>query len=197
MTNTNNYDRKKCLPSIFKEKLKHIFDRLSSSEILSTCQRGLTQNQNESLNSVVWARCPKRLFRGVHRYKIAVCDAVSQFSDGVQRKYYLFKTLNLTVGDNTNEVFQGNKGMDWIRQQIKFPLNTSDDYKCYDNKGKHKKGKAYISGDFSTSVVPDNIENIRSYNEYETLEINRNHTDKKVLIFLVDNSRIPMIINQF
>ena len=100
-TNTNNYDRKKCLPSIFKEELKHIFDRLSSSEILSTCQRGLTQNQNESLNSVVWARCPKRLFCGVHRYKIAVCDAVSQFSDGVQRKYYLFKTLNLTVGDNT------------------------------------------------------------------------------------------------
>ena len=101
MTNTNNYDRKKCLPSIFKEELKHTFDRLSSSEILSTCQRGLTQNQNESLNSVVWARCPKRLFCGVHRYKIAVSDAVSQFNDGVQRKYYLFKTLNLTVGDNT------------------------------------------------------------------------------------------------
>ena len=55
MTNTNNYDRKKCLPSVFREKLKHIFDHLSSSEILSTCQRRLTQNQNESLNSVVWA----------------------------------------------------------------------------------------------------------------------------------------------
>ena len=56
MTNNNNYDRKKCLPSVFREKLKHIFDHLSSSEILSTCQRGLTQNQSESLNSVVWAR---------------------------------------------------------------------------------------------------------------------------------------------
>ena len=91
-----------------------------------------------------------------------------------------------------NEVFQENKGMVWTKQQIKFPLNTSDDYKRYDN-----KGKAYIPGDFSTSVVPDNIENIRSYDEYETLEINRNHTDTEVLIFFVDNSRIPMIINQF
>ena len=37
MTNTSNYDRKKCLPSVFREELKHIFDRLSSPEILSTC----------------------------------------------------------------------------------------------------------------------------------------------------------------
>ena len=28
-------------------------------------------------------------------------DAVSQFHDGAQGKYYLFKTLNLIIGDNT------------------------------------------------------------------------------------------------
>ena len=33
--------------------------------------------------------------------EIAVRDAASQFNDGAQGKYYLFKTLNLTVGDNT------------------------------------------------------------------------------------------------
>ena len=45
MTNTNNYDRKKCLSSVFRKELKHVFYRLFSSKILSTCQRGLTQNQ--------------------------------------------------------------------------------------------------------------------------------------------------------
>ena len=52
MTNTNNYDRKKCLPFVFRE-LKHIFVRLFSSEILSKCQCGLTQNQNKSPKSFV------------------------------------------------------------------------------------------------------------------------------------------------
>ena len=62
---------------------------------------------------------------------------------------------------------------------------------------KHKKGKGYIPGCFSTSVVPDNTKNTRSYGEHETLEINRNQTDTEVLILFIDDSRIPMIINQF
>ena len=56
-----------------------------------------------------------------------------------------------------------------------------------------------MPGCFSTSVVPDNIENTRSYDEHET-KINRNHTnhtDTEVLILFIDNSSIPMIINQF
>ena len=92
MTNTNNYEHK-WLPTVL--------DRLFSSEILSTYQSGLIQNQNKYLNSVVWAHCPKRLFCSVHRYKIAVSDKVSQFNDVAQGKYYLFKILNLTVVDNT------------------------------------------------------------------------------------------------
>ena len=62
---------------------------------------------------------------------------------------------------------------------------------------KTKKCKAYIPGGFSTSVVTDNIENTRSYYEHETLEINRNHTDTEVLILFINDSSIPMIINQF
>ena len=61
-------------------------------------------------------------------------------------------------------------------------------------KKKHKKGKAYIPGGFSSSVVTHNIENenTTSYYEHET-EINRNHTDAEVLILFIDNSSIPII----
>ena len=64
-------------------------------------------------------------------------------------------------------------------------------------KKKHRKGKAYIPGGFSSSVVPDNIKNTKSYGEHETLEINRNQADIEVLILFIDDSRNPMIINQF
>lgn len=104
---TVNYDRRKCIPYIFRNELKSIFDRLSSQDMLKSCQGGLTQNQNESINSVVWSRCPKRLFCGLHRYTISVCDAVSQFNDGSNGRYHLFKTLNVDVGDNARrELFR-------------------------------------------------------------------------------------------
>ena len=50
---TSMYDKNKCLPFLFRGELKPIFDRLSSQKVLGACERGLTQNQNESLNNVV------------------------------------------------------------------------------------------------------------------------------------------------
>ena len=35
----------------------------------------LTQNQNESINSIVWSRCPKGFCR-IHDFTISVCDTV-------------------------------------------------------------------------------------------------------------------------
>ena len=80
----DNYNRKKCLPYVFRQELVHIFSRLSTSELLNSCSKGLTQNQNESLNNVVWSKCSKRVFVGVHRFKLAVCEAVITFNDGAK-----------------------------------------------------------------------------------------------------------------
>ena len=57
---TNYYQKGKCLPHVFRDELKSIFEKLSSNDLLDGCQRGLTQNQNESINSIVWSRCPKQ-----------------------------------------------------------------------------------------------------------------------------------------
>ena len=97
---TNYYQKGKCLPHVFRDELKSIFEKLSSNDLLDGCQRGLTQNQNESINSIVWSRCPKQLFCGKHRFTISVCDAVTQFNDGAKGRKRLYKTLNLNVGIN-------------------------------------------------------------------------------------------------
>ena len=56
--NTNIYDRSKCLPFVFRAELQEVFTRLSTPDLLNACQRGLTQNQNESINNMIWSTCP-------------------------------------------------------------------------------------------------------------------------------------------
>ena len=50
------------------------------------CVMGLTRNQNESINSIVWPRCPERLFCGIHRSAISIFDAVSQFNGSTKER---------------------------------------------------------------------------------------------------------------
>ena len=51
---TTTYNRSKCLPFIFRGELRPMFDK--SDKILSACERGLTQNQNESINGILWSK---------------------------------------------------------------------------------------------------------------------------------------------
>ena len=50
---------KKRLPHVFVEQLKPIFTRLSEDKLLDHCLQGLTQNQNEAVNQVLWGEVPK------------------------------------------------------------------------------------------------------------------------------------------
>ena len=59
---TNFYTQDNCLPAIFRKELKPLFTRLSSDELLKRCLKGVTQNQNEALNSILWKKCPKSVF---------------------------------------------------------------------------------------------------------------------------------------
>ena len=150
------YDRKKCLPEVFRSDLLPIFGRLSSKELLDSFQKGLTLNQNESLNNVVWSRCPKRVFCGRARFEISVCEAIVQFNEGSKGRYYLFKTVNTTPVDNA---VKGLSRIQRIRIR-KASQKISDKYKKrrqalrLERKIK-KKDKSYVPGAFSTKPVPD------------------------------------------
>ena len=73
------------LPEVFAKLLKPIFTRLSNQDLLSRCQGGFTQNQNESVNNVLWSRCLKCLktkFCGYFKVHLAVCDTIVHFNAG-------------------------------------------------------------------------------------------------------------------
>lgn len=157
--NTNTYSNKSCLPYIFRNELKPIFDRLSSRELLSGCEQGLTQNANESINGMVWTRCPKRLFRGRRRYNISVCDSVTQFNEGGYGRKRLFKLLKLDVGLHC---------LKGLQQQDKVRLNraaygVTEKYKkrrqtlrqLRKTKKKKTADKSYIPAGFTTQSFPD------------------------------------------
>ena len=59
-----------------------IFTDLKNETLLSKCLHGQTQNNNESLNALIWKRCPKDFFIGKKVLEISMNSAIIAFNDG-------------------------------------------------------------------------------------------------------------------
>ena len=64
--------------------VKDIYVRLGHPDLLRRCLRGATQNNNESLHSKIWAKCPKTGFVGLERVASAACSAIAEFNSGIE-----------------------------------------------------------------------------------------------------------------
>ena len=62
LTNLSKYQKKLSFPLAIHKVLILIFKDLSNQDLLKKCLHGQTQNNNESLNSVIWKRCPKDIY---------------------------------------------------------------------------------------------------------------------------------------
>ena len=90
-----SYNTTNRLPSSFFSVLTPLFERLSHPELLSRCQRGFTQNQNESLNGVLWNKCLKTRFCGLTKLHLAVSDSVAEFNAGAGAIAVLMKNAGI------------------------------------------------------------------------------------------------------
>ena len=153
---TQTYDRTKCLPFVFRGELKDIFTRLSSPELLKSCERGLTQNQNEALNNMIWAKCPKRTLVSKRRLIISVCEAIVKWNEGGHARKLFLESLNVKCGPN---IIAG------LRKENMLRLPHAQRKICHkyhkrrqvlrQQRKKKKKDDSYIPGAFSTKVTPD------------------------------------------
>lgn len=73
---------KNSVPVPIMDFIKPVFKSLSDRSLLRKCLHGQTQNPNESVNSVIWARLPKIWFVGIRTVHLGVYDAVSTFNCG-------------------------------------------------------------------------------------------------------------------
>lgn len=81
------YHHKNSIPVSIMKFIKPVFESLSEGELLQKCLQKQTQNPNESVNSVIWARMPKSGFVGIKTLYFGAYQAVSTFNIGHITKY--------------------------------------------------------------------------------------------------------------
>ena len=97
----NSYKHGSGLPLPIIAKVKPIYQRLSDDGLLEKCLHGKTQNQNESLNGMVWQRVPKEVFVGKDVLELGLFDAIAHFNIGAQTVLNLYQALGVTPGKYT------------------------------------------------------------------------------------------------
>jgi len=100
-TGTATYKGDNCLPEVFLEVLRPVFMTLSDTKLLKRCVRGATQNPNECINSLVWARCPKHKHHGAKVVRFAVASAVCHFHGGADSRERVMGRLLTPAGKHT------------------------------------------------------------------------------------------------
>ena len=80
---TNLYKHKKDLPKAVVDVIQPLYDSLADYTLLSQCLGSYTQNPNESLNSLVWNRCPKKIYQGKTVVEECTASAVATYNDGL------------------------------------------------------------------------------------------------------------------
>ncbi|GFT52485.1 uncharacterized protein TNCV_14641 [Trichonephila clavipes] len=89
----------------FLPKILPIYQRLASNELLERCIRCGTQNANESLHSMIWAKCRKEIFVNKRRVKRAVTEAVCEYNKGTVRTIVeTQKALGVATGGSTKQL---------------------------------------------------------------------------------------------
>ena len=86
------------LPDNIIELVKPIYERLSKDDLLERRLDGKTQNQNKSLNGMIWNHFPKKVFIGSDVLKLGVYDAVAHFNIGSQAALNVLELLEIDPG---------------------------------------------------------------------------------------------------
>ncbi|CAN8019459.1 unnamed protein product, partial [Ixodes persulcatus] len=87
------------LPDHVCTALLPVYTRLADKKLLQRCQRGKTQNSNESLHSVIWSLAPKDQNASLFTVEAAVAEATLRFNVGSQRaSRAILEELNVKPG---------------------------------------------------------------------------------------------------
>ena len=95
---TNNYHSHINIPEWIHQLIRPIFTNLADDTLLSKCLHGQTQNANESINQIIWTKCPKNVFVEKQTLEIGVYSAVIQFNDGAIGVEKVFNHFGLGEG---------------------------------------------------------------------------------------------------
>ena len=147
------------LDKIFLDFSLPIYTRLSDPKLLRRCVPGYSQNVNESLNGLVWNRCPKHKNRGFKQVEIAACSACLQFNVGATGRHEVMEKLNVPPGRLT---LQGSAQKDRrVKQSLKRATKIAQHARQVKRNAQQKEEErrkrtedvTYASGGFNEELV--------------------------------------------
>ena len=157
-SNRANYNSKKRLPAVFRQALKPTFDDLSKDLLLDRCLIGLTQNQNEAINGVLWRYCPKNTFIGRKKLELGVCQTIGKFNAGACFTAELLRVCGIKRGENTIAALVSQDKKRKSAAQNKISASTRivrQKLRSERKKKSEPKKTTYLAGAFGLSSTPD------------------------------------------
>ena len=104
---------------------------------------GTTQNPNESVNSLVWIRCPKHKFHGPKTVKYAAASAVLAFNGGSSRSVGLMEKLGTPAFDDAVKSFQKKtRGESGKLRRLRMKCGKS--IACREGRGSQRNGGCHL-----------------------------------------------------
>nr|XP_012148628.1 PREDICTED: uncharacterized protein LOC105663565 [Megachile rotundata] len=82
--------------------LKPIYEDLTSTNLLERCIGAETQNNNESLNSLIWTFAPKHIHCGARTVQIATFLATCIFNEGLSSVLQIMHVMGLSIAPQTD-----------------------------------------------------------------------------------------------
>lgn len=115
---TYKHDPKHTLPSEVLRAIKPIYEDLSQQKLLERCVGGYTQNNNESLNNLIWKITPKIINSGSQIVQIAADIAACVFNDGAQSLLKIMQTMQIETGVNAHQwaSFEDDRRLSWAER---------------------------------------------------------------------------------
>ena len=150
------------LPFVFHSELLPLFTRLSNNTLLNRCVLGLTQNQNEAANQILWNKCLKTKFCGRIKLLLAVCETVCHYNTGAGSRAALLKASG--VKPNLNMIGAFRKADDIRIRKAAMKISEKARLKRRklqaNKKSKTKEKVSYMAGGFGLSDKPEDVTGI-------------------------------------
>ena len=153
--NGTKYVEKPGLPKAVRDEIMPVFQALSSTELLSKCLHGQTQNNNEGLNQLIWKRLPKSVYVGRHVLEMGVASAVLNSNNGTSRMMELLQRMGLTVGYFTRKFCSSkdNVRINSLKRKgsekgLAYRKRKRAQRKGFEDNNAEKEGDVYGCGEF-------------------------------------------------
>lgn len=143
------------VPECVLDVIKPIFNDLSQPKLLQRCLGGKTQNNNESLNSLIWKLCPKTQGAGRRIVEIATNEAIILFNEGNKGRLKVMKEYGITAGLHVHKCLLNFDIERIATSNLRFLQNTKEARKSKRRKMKAvqenllwQEGETYAAGAF-------------------------------------------------